>query len=107
MTLAINASISGLNAASTRVSVAANNLANQSSVNTNTDGVAKPYTAKQAVQTSQAGGGVDVTIQQTNDVPDTAQQLIDAKIASYDFKANLKAIQVQDDLVKNALNIIA
>lgn len=127
----INTAISGLFAASRRLSVSANNIVNQGSTRTQVDGVETntPYTPKQVVQISQATGGVITRVIDKNpatvgvfipDHPDAdaegvvqfpnvdiAEELVNQKIASYDYKANLKTIKVQDELQKSLLDIFS
>jgi flagellar basal body rod protein FlgC len=38
---------------------------------------------------------------------DLAQQLVNTKIGSYDAQANLKVLKVQNDLQRQALNILS
>jgi len=129
MISSFNVSISGLNAATRRISVAADNIANQSSTATKQDGqvIDEPFHAKVAQSISQGQGGVSVVVKEANPpiittfdptapnadangqsrVPnvDVAEQLINQRIAGYDYKANLKSIQVQDNMLKNLLDI--
>lgn len=123
--------LSGLSAASKRVAVASNNLANQFSTSqrVNGDVVKAPYQPQVVEQSSQAVGGVDARITTDGRAPlkafdpgnpdaddngfvnfpnvDTAEELINMQVASYDFKANLKSIKVQDDMLQNLLDIKA
>lgn len=127
MVSAINTSLSGLTAASKRIEVAANNIANQNSTKTREGDqvVDKPYTPQRVDLVSLSNAGVqakvnDVTPATTQvpdvnsqsgltDVPniDQAQQLIDLNVASYDYKANIKAIQVQDKVQQSLLDILS
>lgn len=130
MVSAINTALSGLTAASTRVNAAANNIANQNSTRTSENGETKvaPPPVLDVVQTTQEPAGVRAEVvdsareplkvfQPENPDADTEgfvrlpnvepeRELVDLKIASYDFKANLKTIQVQDNLFKSTLDII-
>ncbi len=124
MVSSIDTALSGLNAASKRLEVSANNLANQFSTKSVTDGKVSdtPYSAQRVDQISLSSGGVTTQVSNTNpatntvadpqgglqQVPnvDTANELIQTKLASYDFKANLKTIQAQDNMFKNLLDII-
>lgn len=127
----INISLSGLAAAAKRVEVSASNIANQASTRTNVDGRIenRPYVPKTVDQVSLSTGGTQALVRDVNrpsdrfynpedpaadaegfvQLPnvDTATELVNIKIASYDYKANLKAIKVQDDLQKNLLDIIS
>jgi flagellar basal-body rod protein FlgC len=129
MISSFSVSVSGLTAAGKRVGVAANNIANQNSTSTNVNGtkVDKPYHAQVAQSVSNGGGGVNVVVKDANpptittfdpsssnadangqaEIPnvDVAEQLVNQQVASYDFKANLKAIKVQDNLFKSLLDI--
>ncbi len=125
MVSAINTSLSGLTAASTRIEVASNNIANQDSTKSLENGQAtnKPYTPQRVDLVSLSNAGVQAQVNNVNpattqqsdgqggvqDVPnvDQAQQLVDLKIASYDFKANIKAIKVQDNVEQSLLDIIS
>ena len=116
----IGSALSGLSAASTRVSVAADNIANQFS---------KDYVPKQVTQVSLQTGGtqarvLDVTpattpvfnpsdpeanADGTVSFPnvDLATELVNLTIASYDYKANLKSIKVANELHKSLLDIFS
>jgi len=129
MISSFNVAISGLNASAKRLSVAADNIANHQSTATKVDGriIDEPYHAKIAQSISEGLGGVSVVVKEATPptatlfnptapnadangqsrVPnvDVAEQLINQRIAGYDYKANLKSIQVQDDMLKNLLDI--
>lgn len=95
MVSAINSSVSGLNAAGTRLQVSAQNIANPS----------KP---KQVNQVSLGNGGVQAKVSNASSKSSAApqeQQLLNLKLASYDFQANLKPIKVQSNMDKSLLNI--
>lgn len=123
-------SVSGLNAASRRLQVSANNLANIHSTGKMVNGqvVNSPYKAQVAQQVSNTLGGVSVVVKDANpptitaysptdpaadpatgltEIPnvDVAEEFINQMIASYDFKANLKAITTQNGLFENLLDI--
>lgn len=129
MVSSISTSLSGLEAAGKRIENAASNLANKFSTSTQVNGVttSEPYLPQDIVQISEAGGGVrayqrpanNPTIEQYDpqsveaddsgfvSIPnvDDAKQLVDQQIASYDFKANLKAIKVASNLEQSLLDI--
>lgn len=131
MSTAIGSALSGLAAAGKRIEVAADNLANQSSTATKVNGVTsnKSYIPKDVVQISLGAGGVRSEIRDvTNptvkyhdpestqadeqgfvDFPnvDTAEQLVNMQIASYDYKANLKSIKIIDKLSQNLLDMLS
>ena len=125
MVSSIDIALSGINSASRRLEVSANNLANQFSTKTLSNGQVSdtPFNALRIDQVSLSGGGVSTQVSNANpatttladgqggtqEVPnvDTARELIQIKLASYDFKANLKTIEAQDDLLKNLLDIVS
>jgi flagellar basal-body rod protein FlgC len=131
MVAAINIALSGLTAASKRIEVASQNLASQSATRTQRDGQVtnQPYVPQDVVQLSEAAGGTQalsvpaanpVTRQYQPEHPDadpagfvkipnvdTAEQLVNIQMASYDFKANLKVLQAQDEIAKSTLDILS
>ncbi len=126
-----NAALSGLAVSSRRLQVSAENISNQFSTRTLVDGQSQntPYVPKEVVQTSLPTGGVRAEVRDKNpatttvfspDSPDAnadgtltlpnvnlEDELVNQKIASYDYKANLKVIKVQDDLDKSLLDIFS
>ena len=125
MVSGINASVSGLTASAKRIEVAANNIANQNSTKTVENGqtVDKPFVPQRVDLVSLSNAGVAAQVKDvenpTTQVPDgnggliespnvdTARQLVDIKLASYDFKANIKAIQVQQKAEESLLDILS
>lgn len=127
MVSVINTALSGLDAAQKRIQVASNNIANQSSTKTTIDGVSTntPYTPQRVdlVTLSNAGVAASVSdidksstrLAETNNPEgfiespniDVAQELIDIKVASYDYKANIKAIQIQGEIEDSLLDILS
>ena len=132
MVSGISTALSGYHAAISRLDAAASNIANQASTqSTDQNGrtVNTPYVPLQVVQSSNAGDGVTTrtkpaspasvsqydptnpaaNAQRIVQAPnvDPAQQLASASIAGYDAKANLKSIKVQDEMMKQTLNIIS
>ncbi|MBV8939216.1 MAG: flagellar basal body rod protein [Alphaproteobacteria bacterium] len=97
---AINNALSGLNAAATRLAVAADNVANQSTPN---------YTQKDAVQSARPEGGVKVDVRNSAAVGgvDEATQVVNAATATYNFKANLSVIKAENKLSQDLLDIKA
>jgi flagellar basal-body rod protein FlgC len=89
--------LSGLRASSTRIAVAADNIANA-----RTQG----FDAREVKQVSQASG-VSTEVTQTDSPVSFDKQLADAVIASYDFKANLKVLQAQARLDRKLFDIQA
>ena len=106
--------LSGLNAASTRLSVSANNIANADTPGSH---------AKDVKQTTNANGGVDVSVVDrspptvtasdgqggTQQLPNTSPdaELVNTQTATYNFQANLRMIKTEDDLQQSVLNITA
>lgn len=115
----ISASLSGLQAASKRLDVSSKNIANQQSLG---------YEPQQVQQTSN-NGVVQTKVQTVSnptqklyqpdnpasdeagfiDAPnvDLASELVNLKVASYDYKANLKAIAVQNNVEQSLLDILS
>ena len=108
------AALSGLYANEKRIAVVADNIANADSSN---------YKAKDVVQSSDATGGVATQVVDRNppsisttdtdgaavEKPnvDVAQELVQANVATYSAKADLKVLQVQDKLNKYLVDITA
>lgn len=132
MVSAINTALSGLTAASTRLQVAANNIANINSTQTQAaDGTVTntPFQPNLVAQTSLSTGGVQAKVLPTTDKPqqvfqpdnpaanaqglvaypnvDLATQLVQTQLATYDYKANLKTVSVHSGLFKNLLDMIS
>jgi len=121
----------GLNAASRRLGVSADNIANQFSTTTRRDGVTvnEPFQPNRVVQTSLSTGGVLADVQPvepaTIPVYDPANVAADAEgvtqypnvrledeavnqiVAKYDFKGNLTTIKVGNEMMESLLNIIS
>ncbi|MFM9889053.1 MAG: flagellar basal body rod C-terminal domain-containing protein [Rickettsiales bacterium] len=114
--MSISTALSGLYASEQRLANAANNLANSDSSN---------YKATDIAQSTDASGGVNTRVVLRN--PATVQvadnnsptgvserpnvsperELVDANVASYTFKANLKVLKVAEDINKTLLDIQA
>lgn len=107
--------LSGLRAAETRIGTSANNVANVTTTG---------FEAKQVNARAADGGGVIVDIQNKNPASFTApspdgegtielpnvsldEEVANQITAGYDFKANLKVIQVQKELDDSLLDIQA
>jgi flagellar basal body rod protein FlgC len=108
----MNSAVSGLMASSTRLNTSANNVANQFS----TEG--EVYQAQRTEQTARAEGGVSAqaTPKDPATVPsaqgelpnvDSAEEVIQQQIASYDFKANLTVLKAADEMAEEVINILA
>jgi flagellar basal body rod protein FlgC len=116
-------SISGLNAAEKRINVAANNIANQFSTARQENGktVNEPYVPQQVQAVSEEAGGVTVKLVDKNpaSIPipgengevkqlpnvDTAEELVNIKIATYDAKANIAVIHTENKMQQSLLDI--
>ncbi len=123
---ALNTAVSGLRAAEVRLANSANNVAN---IQTTGRAPGQTFQPLQVVQSSEAAGGVSTSLQAVNPAtvpvfdPGNAaadaegitqypnvnleQELVNQKIATYDFKANLKVIEKTDEMTKDLLNILA
>lgn len=126
----LSISLGGFRAATERFETSANNLANSNSTaRLQNDGSVsnEPYRPQtvQAVTQGQGGVGTVVTEQANPTVrrfdPDNAvaneqgfvevpnvnvaEEFVKLAVASYDAEANLKAIQVQDEIFESALDI--
>ncbi len=108
----MNTAVTGLMASSTRLNTSANNVANQFS----TQG--EVYKAQRTEQTAQAEGGVQAqavakdpaTVQGPNgELPnvDSAEEVVQQQIASYDFKANLTVLKAADEMAEEVIDILA
>ncbi len=122
---ATSIAVSGLQAASKRLSNSANNIANQSSTLSQVNGetVAEPFHPSDVLQTSLSSGGVQTELRErqpatvavadgnggVTQVPNvnTEEEVIAQQFASYDFKANLKVIEAQNETIQSVLDIIA
>lgn len=131
MVSAINSALSGFAAASQRLNVSANNIANAESTLTIKDGqtLKEPYVPQRVQQVSQKEGGVRTTTQPASPATvaaydpdnaaadangvtqfpnvDIAQQLVQVNLAKYDAEANLSVIKVQSRMMKSVLDIIS
>ncbi len=124
--------LSGLQVAGKRLGVSANDVANVSStVGRDAAGILKnePYRAQRIQQVSQLPGGVRARVSdEANatvpvydpsspvadenglvETPNVAldQEAIEQNIASYDFKANLKVLKAEDEMLQGLLDIQA
>lgn len=91
--------VSGVHAATTRLDVAAHNIANAQT----------PGHQRQVVhQQSQETAGVLTTVGKTEEVgPDLAADLVAQMEASYSYKANLRTIQTQNEMMGSLLDVKA
>jgi flagellar basal-body rod protein FlgC len=132
MVSAINNALSGLAAAGKRLAVASDNIANIHSTSTRqADGTTTPdpYVPKEVQQTALNTGGTQAVVRDSEKPPlkvfdpdnpesdeqgflnlpnmSLEEQLVQTKIATYDYKANLKSVVQQDKMFQNLLDIIS
>ncbi len=130
MISSIGISVSGLQAASLRQANHANNIANQHTTSRREGGevVQEPYVPQDVVQSNiEPQGGVRAELQPRDpasiplpnathphadenglvDYPNvsTDEELVGSQVATYDYKANLKAIKTADEMLENLLDI--
>lgn len=98
---ALSSSLSGIQAASMRLDVAAHNIANAQ-----TPDFRREVAQQQTVGTGlgQEQPGVVVTIGKSSEI---GADLVQQMQASYSFKANLRSIRTQDELMGSLLDIHA
>ncbi len=90
---------SGMNAATARLGVSAHNVANVQTAG---------FRRQQVLQQTQAGGGVATSIAQADAAgTDLAADLVQQMTALYSFKANLRTVQVERDMLGSLLDIRA
>lgn len=133
MTGSFSIGLSGLQAAQTRLTIAASNIANINTAGHTAkgaleagDNVQEPYQAVSALATSTAGGGVTVSpvpvdpttvtvFSPSNPLADSegfiavpnlsfAEQMVELKIAALSYKANVKVIEAESDLTGTLLD---
>lgn len=124
MISSIGISLSGMNAASTRLAASADNVANMNTTSRREDGrtVQDAYTPHEVTQSSiEPQGGVRAEVRprdpatvalpgidgEVTDYPNVnlEEEIVGQEVASYDYKANLKAIKVADDMMESLLDI--
>ena len=91
--------VSGVNAASSRLDAAAHNIANAQT----------PDFKRQVVhQASQETVGVVTSVGKSDEIgADLAADLVEQMSASYAYKANLRTIQTQDQMLGSLLDVKA
>lgn len=102
---ALSSPLSGIQAASLRLDVAAHNIANAQ-----TPDFRREVAQQQTVGTGlgQEQPGVVVTIGKSSEIgADLATDLVEQMQASYSFKANLRSIRTQDEMMGSLLDIHA
>ena len=123
MTSIANVALSGYDVAAKKIAVSANNVANQFSTSRVENGkvVNEPYQPQRVEAISQEEGGVRARVVDKNpaaleaptaggelqQVPnvDTAEELVNAKIATYDARANLAVIRAESKLQDYVIDI--
>jgi len=128
----VGISLTGLQAASAQVANSANNVANANTTSTVVNGEVKSeaYQPQTLLRTSiQPTGGVKTELRPRDpatipvfspesgvadengivDVPnvDLAEEAVSQKMATYDFKANLKALEVTDEIMQSLIDVLA
>jgi flagellar basal body rod protein FlgC len=99
MNVLSSTALSGLNSAQTRLAAAANNIANM-----NTPG----FRRDEVSAVPQAGGGVSVSVQKADaEGPDMLRDIVDQKMATYEFKANLQVLKTAREMTGSLLDTIA
>jgi flagellar hook protein FlgE len=90
---------SGMNAATARLGVSAHNVANVQTVG---------FRRQQLQQQTQAGGGVTTSVTQAEEAgSDLAADAVQQMTALYSFKANLRTVQVEHDMLGSLLDVKA
>ncbi|OVE80630.1 hypothetical protein BVY04_05440 [bacterium M21] len=93
----IGPTINALNAARVRMNVSAHNVANMST---------KDYKAREVVQTA-SPDGPQVVVKETDRPTELVTEIVEQKMASYDYKANLKVFKAQDEMLGHAIDMLA
>jgi flagellar basal body rod protein FlgC len=82
---------SGMNAALLTMSASANNIANA---------VVPVYRRQQVIQEAQPGGGVSASVTQAEvSGSDLATDIVQQRVALYSFKANLRSVQIEKEML--------
>ena len=93
----VSANIEAMNAAAISFGASANNVANVS-----TDG----YKTIEVNRTETMGGPVTSTYRSDHGT-DVTEEMVKQMRSTYDFKANAKVIQFQDEMVGTVINMMA
>ena len=93
----VNTAISGLNNASERLKQSADRVAN---LGGSASDDATVSTSRTARQPQGAAAGLEY-------MPDLAAEIVTQRIASYDFKANVKLLEVADELAEQTTDMLA
>ena len=95
----ISTALSGMNAASLELATSAHNIANGQ-----TPGFRRQSVARQATE----GGGVSAEVIQADAAGESlAEDIVTQMSASYAFKANLKVLKTQDEVLGSLLDLKA
>ena len=87
---------SGINAATTRLSVSAHNVANAAT---------PAFRRQEVVQATQPGGGVTTSLAQAEGHgTDLAAEAVEQMSALYDFKANLRMVLAEREMLGSLLD---
>ncbi|HET7794125.1 MAG TPA: flagellar basal body rod protein [Rhizobacter sp.] len=90
---------SGMNAATVRLSVSAHNVANAAT---------PAFKRQQVVQATQEGGGVSTSLTQSEGQgTDLAAEAVEQMSSLYAFKANLRTVQVEHEMLGSLLDVKA
>ena len=90
---------SGMNAAQLTLGTSAHNIANQAT---------PAFRRQQVLQAEQAGGGVSASIVQAETPGGAlAEDMVTQKLGLYAFKANLRAIQAEHEMLGSLLDVKA
>ncbi|HEX3141900.1 MAG TPA: flagellar basal body rod protein [Rhizobacter sp.] len=88
-----------MNAATVRMSVAGHNVANAAT---------PAFRRQQVVQATQAGGGVTTSLAQADTIgSDLAADAVEQMSSLYVFKANLRTVQVEHEVLGTLLDVKA
>ena len=91
--------LSGMSAAQLRLSAAGHNIANNSTPN---------FQPEVVDQSSVAGGGVQASLSQSPTASnDLAANLVEEQSAVYAFKANMRTVQAQKDMLGSLFDAFA
>lgn len=90
-------SASALDAYGTKQGVTANNLANINDPD---------FKASATVMKESATGGVTAAVVKTSDSVDISKEAVDLLSTASNYSANLKALKVSDQMMKNALDLV-
>lgn len=96
--MSTEASISGIRAALVRLDVSANDVANA-----NTDG----HTNHRVVNRSRAGGGVDASVEQTDQPVSLEEETAERIIAAHELRADAAVLRTQSAMDETILDLLA